>query len=82
MKVTNQPTTVGDYLHELNFFTTFFENFSGGRVDRAVRNIVVGDVHVFPIVFGANDQKTQAGWRLCRAHQRRGMFFNGTDHVR
>lgn len=45
-------------------------------------DIATGDVHVFPIVSGANDEKTQAGWSLCRTHQRRGMFFNGADPVR
>jgi len=41
-----------------------------------------GDVHVFPAMSGANDEKTQASWRIRRAHQRRGMFFIGGDHIR
>lgn len=37
----------------------------GSRADRAVRGIIISDVHVLPVVSGANDEKTQAGWGLC-----------------
>lgn len=37
----------------------------GGRVDCAVRNIVIGDVHVLLVMSGASDEETQAGWGLC-----------------
>lgn len=38
---------------------------SGGRVDCAVRDIIISDVHVIPVMSGANDEKTQASWGLC-----------------
>jgi len=38
--------------------------FLGGCIDCAVRDIVFGDVHVFPAMPGAYDEKTQACWRI------------------